>query len=83
MKTKKVDIVSVYKLQGDRSTYIVTVERLNNSLYGNPRFKVVVIDLKSEDHSLYNKVYKIEDYGDDLQIAEKAVKEFEKHLQEE
>lgn len=81
MKTKKIDMISAYKLQGDRSTYVVTVERLNNSLYGNPRFKVVVIDLKSGDYSFYNEVYKIEDHGDDLQIAEKAVKEFEKRLQ--
>lgn len=80
MKTKELPMISAYKLKGNNSEYIVTVERLNNSFYGNPRSKVVVIDLKSADHSLYNEVFKVEDYGDDLQIAERAVKEFERRL---
>lgn len=81
MKTKQLSMISAYKLKGNNSEYMITIEKLNNSIYGNPRFKVVVIDLKSGDYSFYNEVFRMEDYGDDLQIAEKAVKEFEKRFQ--
>ena len=50
---------NVYTIKGFRNTYVVTLERLKNNIYGNPRFHAVVAvlgDVKDGAYC-YNAVY--------------------------
>lgn len=65
----------VYKVTTDKANYMVVIERKNNSVYGEPRFKCEIINL-DEFHEGYGcaVTYTTGGYGNELQIAEKIVK---------
>ena len=50
---------NVYIIKGFRNTYVVTLERLKNNIYGNPRFHAVVAALDEVKDGAYcfNAVY--------------------------
>ena len=41
--TKRLDNISSYRIETDRNTYIVTMERLHNDVNGCPRFEARII----------------------------------------
>lgn len=50
---------NVYIIKGSRNTYIVTLERRKNNIYGNPRFHAVVavLDEVKDGAYCFNAVY--------------------------
>ena len=50
---------NVYIIKGFRNTYVVTLERLKNNIYGNPRTHAVVAVLEGvkDGAYCYNAVY--------------------------
>lgn len=50
---------NVYIIKGCRNTYIVTLERRKNNIYGNPRFHAVVavLDEVKDGAYCFNAVY--------------------------
>jgi hypothetical protein len=47
MKPKRNTNPTTYVVNGDKSDYLVTLERLKNTTNGNPRFKATIVDLNS------------------------------------
>ena len=47
MKKPKMKAVSTFQVEGKTSNYLVTLEPLKNTTYGNPRFKATIVDLEN------------------------------------
>lgn len=50
---------NVYIIKGVRNTYVVTLERRKNNIYGNPRYHAVVavLDEVKDGAYCYNAIY--------------------------
>lgn len=51
--TRRLNAIDAYSIDG----YIITLERLNNTYSGNPRFKAVIIKPEEGTKAFYNAVY--------------------------
>jgi hypothetical protein len=54
---KRHDQINVFNIATERRSYIVALERLNNGINGNPRYKAVIIFPEEDTKSMYNAVY--------------------------
>lgn len=70
-----------YRVTTEKANYIVTIERKNNSYYGEPRYKCEIINL-DEFTGVYGcaVVYSTGGYGNESQIAKDIVRIHEQKM---
>lgn len=77
---KRLNQISCYKIDTSKHHYIVTLERLNNTSSGTPRFKAIIMIYSDSGvvNSLYNAVYTFNGhYMNELGECEWIVNQFE------
>lgn len=76
--TRRLNMINAFSITTDRRNYIVTLERLKNTINGAPRFKAVIIFTEPEAPSFYNAVYTFTGhYRSDYQEAAEIVRQYE------
>ena len=53
MKPKREETKSIFDYYMDDKRYLMVLERLKNTYYGNPKFKVIIINLETGENATY------------------------------
>lgn len=82
---KRLNNPSSYKIETSKNIYIVTLQRLKNTTYGNPRFDAVVVCLGSAASSGIISYYTIHfifngHYLSEYDEAKQLITEYEKEI---
>ena len=80
---KRYDQINAFTIKTNRRNYIVTLERLTNTINGAPRWKAVIICPEKNAKDFYNAVYTFTGhYYNAYGEAEFIVNEYEKSIKE-